>query len=385
MLLLTGERGVLMNPIIKWPGGKSGEISKFESLIPSFDRYVEPFFGGGALFFHLRPKKSTINDISKSLIQFYKLVKKQDKQLFDLLMCYNNSFTNLQLVCDENYTNILNLYDLAKTHNFSKNDLKGKVAALTNGMSTKINSGFHSHLLLSETTFTDFLNKMVTDKIIRTIKNDAKSSFNEQDMKANLITGFTSGYYMYFRKLYNDMHLGKIIVPSSAYEAANFYFIREYCYGSMFRYNSEGEFNIPYGGISYNAKNFKTKIDNIFNRDVSSVFSNTEIKCLDFQDFFKNTNLTSADFMFLDPPYDTNFSDYEGKDFTLNDQERLASSLYETPAKFILVIKNTPFIKNLYNQKFNILSFDNHYTYNVRSRNERKTEHLIITNIPVNN
>lgn len=38
-----------MNPLIKWPGGKSGEIKKIEHLIPKHSRYIEPFFGGGAL------------------------------------------------------------------------------------------------------------------------------------------------------------------------------------------------------------------------------------------------------------------------------------------------------------------------------------------------
>ena len=87
--------------------------------------------------------------------------------------------------------------------------------------------------------------------------------------------------------------------------------------------------------------------------------------------------------MFLDPPYDTNFSDYEGKDFTKNDQARLAEVLRNTKAKFILIIKNTDFIYSLYEKDFNILCFDKTYTYNVRSRNERNVEHLIITNISV--
>lgn len=86
------------------------------------------------------------------------------------------------------------------------------------------------------------------------------------------------------------------------------------------------------------------------------------------------------DFIFLDPPYDTDFSDYEGNDFTRKDRERLADLLKNIQAKFVLVIKNTSFIYSLYNSDFKILSFDNHYTYNVRSRNERNVEHLIITN-----
>ena len=43
-----------MNPLIKWPGGKSSEIKQIKHLIPEFNRYVEPFFGGGALYFYLK-------------------------------------------------------------------------------------------------------------------------------------------------------------------------------------------------------------------------------------------------------------------------------------------------------------------------------------------
>ena len=84
-----------MNPLIKWPGGKSGEIQKIRQYIPEYDRYVEPFFGGGALFFHLRPRAAAINDISGSLMEYYTLIQQQDEQLRDLLLCYSDSFSGL--------------------------------------------------------------------------------------------------------------------------------------------------------------------------------------------------------------------------------------------------------------------------------------------------
>lgn len=71
-----------MRTLIKWPGGKKNEIKYIEYLIPKFDNYVEPFFGGGALFFELEPENAYINDFSKDLIQFYSLladVEKKDK------------------------------------------------------------------------------------------------------------------------------------------------------------------------------------------------------------------------------------------------------------------------------------------------------------------
>ena len=65
-----------MNPIIKYRGGKSREIPYFERYIPNdYNRYVEPFFGGGAVFFYLEPEVALINDLNNRLMNFYKEVR----------------------------------------------------------------------------------------------------------------------------------------------------------------------------------------------------------------------------------------------------------------------------------------------------------------------
>ena len=65
-----------MKPMIKYRGGKSKEIPHIMWHVPRFSgRYVEPFFGGGALFFFLEPRQSIINDINSKLIGFYKGVR----------------------------------------------------------------------------------------------------------------------------------------------------------------------------------------------------------------------------------------------------------------------------------------------------------------------
>lgn len=71
-----------MKPMIKYRGGKSKEIPQFLKHIPRFTgRYIEPFLGGGALFFYLEPQKSIINDINTRLISFYRGVANQFEQL----------------------------------------------------------------------------------------------------------------------------------------------------------------------------------------------------------------------------------------------------------------------------------------------------------------
>lgn len=372
-----------MKPIIKWPGGKTREIAKIEQLIPEYRRYIEPFFGGGALYFHLAPKIAAINDISTSLMQYYTLIKNQDQELYNLLMCYNNSFKHLISVCRNETNHLLQLFYKLQDGLFEHGELKLVLNELVLGISDNIISGFKGQLLLDQNVLIAYLSKMLENKYIRTVVNYNKKPFSTADLCENLITGFASGYYMYFRKIYNDINLGRLPHLSEQYQAANFYFIREYCYGSMFRYNGKDEFNIPYGGMSYNKKDIQLKIDCMFNKEVEQLFSNTDIHCCDFEEFFERIRPTADDFIFLDPPYDSDFSNYEGKDFTKQDQERLANVLKKTPAKFIMVIKKTEFITSLYETEFNIISFNKQYAYNMRSRNDRDTEHLIITNLPV--
>ena len=65
-----------MKPLLKYRGGKSKEIPNIEKHIPKFSgKYIEPFFGGGALFFYLEPQKAIINDVNSKLMDFYKGVK----------------------------------------------------------------------------------------------------------------------------------------------------------------------------------------------------------------------------------------------------------------------------------------------------------------------
>lgn len=368
--------------LIKWPGGKTGELKQIMPLVPAYERYIEPFFGGGAVYFALEPKKAVINDISRNLMEFYVMVKNQDEQLKRFLEDYQDSFSGIQVVAELSCQELYDRYQVYMRGQCNEDELALYAAEVIDARFKQIMDSFHSPLVLSEEHFKAQLVKNVSDKLLRTARQEKrKARLSDSDRVDNFITGFTSGYYMYFRDVYNDICLNRGPLQSAAYAAANFYFVREYCYGSMFRYNSAGEFNIPYGGISYNRKNMQTKIYNMFNADIERLFANTEIYNQDFESFVGRLSLTERDFMFLDPPYDTDFSDYEGKDFVRRDHERLASVLSETKAQFLLVIKNTDFIYRLYKDNFRILTFDNRYTYNVKSRNDRRAEHLIVTNM----
>jgi DNA adenine methylase len=83
-----------MKPLIKYRGGKSKEIPHLISHIPQYKgRYIEPFLGGGALFFHLEPKRAIINDINSKLISFYLGVKNNFETLKSELTEIEKTYT----------------------------------------------------------------------------------------------------------------------------------------------------------------------------------------------------------------------------------------------------------------------------------------------------
>lgn len=85
-----------MKPMLKYIGGKTKEIPNFICHVPKFNgRYVEPFVGGGALYFYLEPREAIINDINKRLINFYKGVRdyfpRLRKELDEIEVLYENN------------------------------------------------------------------------------------------------------------------------------------------------------------------------------------------------------------------------------------------------------------------------------------------------------
>ncbi|MEI7669066.1 MAG: DNA adenine methylase, partial [Pseudomonadota bacterium] len=66
-----------LKPLIKWSGGKSDEIKMFEKYFPEhYSTYIEPFVGGGSVYFYLNPVKAVISDVHKELIDLYKIKNK---------------------------------------------------------------------------------------------------------------------------------------------------------------------------------------------------------------------------------------------------------------------------------------------------------------------
>lgn len=79
-------------PFVKWAGGKTQLLPDLLKYVPgSYKTYLEPFLGGGALFFALRPKKAILNDSNEELILTYKVIRDSVEELIFVLEEYKEN------------------------------------------------------------------------------------------------------------------------------------------------------------------------------------------------------------------------------------------------------------------------------------------------------
>ena len=262
-------RTFTLKPIIKWSGGKSDEIKQFIKYLPSdFDTYIEPFIGGGSLYFHLSPKKAVINDVHKELIHLYECI--QDGHSIDI-------------------------------HDFMNNN-----------------------------------------------KNDEDTYYKIRD---------------------------NMPIANKLDSAKRFYYQRKTCFRGMLRYNRDGKFNIPFGKYS------NINYSDLLNKNYETLLARTEIFNTTFEEIFSKYN-DENNFMFLDPPYDSEFTDYGYCQFGKEQQVKLAQIFKETKNKCLMIIGKTDFITELY-KDYIVDEYDKKYKFKIyagRIGDEINTKHLIIKN-----
>ena len=259
----------MLKPIIKWSGGKSDEIKKFEKYIPKdMNLYLEPFVGGGAVFFYINPTKAVISDVHPELIDFYQSIK-------------------------DGY----------------RNDIKA---------------------------------------FMMEHPNDKETYYQIRD---------------------------EMIIHNSLDGAKRFYYQRKTCYRGMLRYNKSGKFNIPFG--NYKSINFNDLDDTRY----EDILKKTTIYNKDFEFVFNNYN-DACNFMFLDPPYDSQFTDYGYCEFGQENHKKLARLFKETKIRCLMVIGETDYIKELY-KDYIVDHYEKKYRFKIcqnRVGDEINNRHLIIKN-----
>ena len=258
-----------LSPLVKWSGGKSDEIEKILPYLPAtYTTYLEPFIGGGALYFHLNPMRAVINDIHPQLIDLYRSVGEGNRLAIKEFMAAN--------------------------------------------------------------------------------KNE------------------DAAYY----KVRDEMN------PQTPLEKAKqFYYLRKTCYRGMLRYNSSGKFNIPFG--RYKSINYS----DLDNPAYETLLARTTILNGSYLDVFRDYN-SPDNFMFLDPPYDSTFTDYGYCSFDKKNQEDLADAFKATSIKCLMIIGKTDFISKLY-AGYIVGEYDKKYRFKLHSGrvgDEINTKHLVIKN-----
>lgn len=331
------------------------------------------------MYFNMCKENSYINDKSTELINLYRCIQNQDSEFFHKINAIYKNWKMIEQVVQTNQEELLKIYERYCSQEELKEIFNRNIYHFVKNHANEFNGVLAKEFDLGTDNFIKEIEKNLISKMSRMHKIEKqRGKMSLSDMLQNFECAFKSSFYMHLRYLYNEHE--KLKISSSFYEAI-FYFIREYCYASMFRYNKEGKFNVPYGGITYNRKDFYKKIEYISSKEIQEYMKNTKIYNQDFEDFLNNVKPRKNDFIFVDPPYDTEFSTYAKNEFDKQDQIRLANCLSQTKANVMIVIKNTDFIYDLYKSKgFQIKSFDKKYLVSFQNRNDKEVEHLIITN-----
>ena len=272
-----------LKPLCKWSGGKRDEIKFFKKYYPSdFQRFIEPFAGGAAVYFDLNFSGSNvINDIHPELVNFYRQMSLgYSKEIHDIISRYGTSEKDYYIV---------------------------------RGGGKKLSEG-------------DIPFRPQTD----------------------------------------------------IEKAAQFFYLRKTCFRGMLRYNSKGEFNIPWG--KYKTVNFSE----LLNENYSNLLSRTEIMEGDYTKVFEKYN-GPENFYFIDQPYDSVFNDYGFDNFDRQKQIELSEIFKNTKSKCLMVVGGSDFIRELYDGyiKFEYPKKYSFKIYGGRVGDEINLNHLVITNFEV--
>lgn len=360
-----------MNPLVKWSGGKRSEIPYLKPHYPpAFTRVIEPFSGGAAVAWDLEGVPAIINDVNQDLIRFYRTLQSPSTRT----RCHQ-ALSLISARRQHIHAWVKNL-PVDQVHKF---------------FAAPLDWAQRHHLALASPPTLPALDARVEALILKHGKSKAgriakiettrTEPFPIEDLRSHLETALQSAWYEVLREVYNHQ-----IELDAAWHAAAWWAVRTLCYSGMFRFSKAGLFNVPYGGISYNARDFEDSFEGIFGKKRAQEMERFTIESEDFQSLFTNhANFSPTDFIFVDPPYDSTFSQYnvEG-DFGQADQIRLRDTLEGCPAKWMIVIKRTDFIEDLYARRSNhCYVFDKQYAVNFRNRHDRGVQHLVATNYPL--
>ena len=361
-----------LKPLVKWAGGKRLEIPVLRPLFPTTpSRVLEPFAGGAAVALELNAPCSEINDASPGLVAFYRALQAPHGRgaALDALRSAAASRVRaseaIDRLDDAGVTDVLgspSAWAASQANDWAR----GWPPALAELLSVEVAASVAQKAGRRRTALEMRLGRALTG----------------EELRAHLRTGTLAGIYTAWRRAYNGQ-LGADLPP--AWQIAAWWLVRTLCYSGMFRYDQKGRFNVPYGGQDYDDRDLSPSIELLGSEAVASFFERARVSEGDFEAFLEGARPWGpADFVFVDPPYDSAFSQY-GPDapFDSAAQVRLAGALARVNAPWMLVVKRTPLMDELYaGLSLHRGAFSKRYQANFLNRHDRAVEHLVVTNYP---
>ena len=188
------------------------------------------------------------------------------------------------------------------------------------------------------------------------------------------------GYYYMIRELDRDKE--KYNQLSNIEKASRIIFLNKTCFNGLFRVNSQGQFNVPFG--KYKNANI---VDEPTLRAVSNYFNKAKItfKCTDFEEAVKG--ISKGDFVYFDPPYDpvsntSSFTGYDINGFDKEEQKRLkelCDKIDRRGVKFLLSNSATDFILDLY-KDYNVTIVQARRPINSKGNRRGEVDEVLVKN-----
>ena len=100
---------LLDKPIFRWAGGKNWLLRDLHKFLPSsFNKYHEPFFGGGSVFFYLKPTgKSYLSDKNEDLMNAYCVIRDNAEEVISTLKQFKNTEDEYYRIRDQEFQSVI--------------------------------------------------------------------------------------------------------------------------------------------------------------------------------------------------------------------------------------------------------------------------------------
>lgn len=375
--------------IVKYPGGKERELPIINKFLPArINNYYEPFVGGGSVYMNMTANSYLINDFSEDLINLYRCIQQQDHEFFESLSEINTVWKNVDAYFESDLSQddgLVSAYIKYKDGLIPSEDLEGVLINYFRDHEKSLRNIVRPLNVGDIYVFLEEAKRIMLKKMLRMkVLEFTKKHLPDKDISENIRGALKAAVYMYVRYLYNHSSH-----RSNGFKAMLYLFMRDMCYSGMFRFNADGEFNVPYGGISYNAKTYDSTIEKYKDAGLAAKMKNTIVSCRDYAEFMKQYPPEADDFVFVDPPYDSEFSTYDNAVFDCEAQKKLADYLInECPCNFMVDIKCTDVIRSIYPEgticrngnRLTIVYFDKKYNVSFMNRNDRDAQHMLVMN-----